>query len=441
MIELLLNRGADVNEVHHNEYGAMSVLYGAAGVAHDPQTTRLLLERGADPNDGESLYHAVKADDAVCLELLLRAGATVRDTNALANAIDDAVKVGILLELGDLRPSDPELRDALLYARAPGVVELLIEHGASLDARDSDGLTPYARAARFKSEETMNVLQAAGADTELDPAPEWIGAIVRGDHDRADRVKREHPYLALRDADLEQLPRWASAGDDEVVARLLDAGVPIGARGVDGGTALHFAALWGHESTVDVLRARGADPEAWSAPGPSLGTPLSWAAWGSRNLPGAEERIDGYLAAASALIAAGARVTEGMINNAADELSVQLHEAGERGGTLRVTALSYIPGRPVRISVRHREHRYDIDDMGTAVAIAGQPPGWQSTAKRTVQALNWNINRNGVVFMQAVEGRDIDALVQRTAEASLAVLEALLETDASETRPRGSSSA
>jgi len=163
VVELLLDHGADVNEVHDNEYGAMSALYGAAGVAHDPETTQLLLERGADPNDGESVYHAVEAEDTTCLELLLRAGATVRDTNALANAIDDPVKVRVLLEHGDLRPADPELRDALLYARAPAVVTMLIEHGASLDARDCDGLTPYARAARFNSEETMKLLEAAGS--------------------------------------------------------------------------------------------------------------------------------------------------------------------------------------------------------------------------------------------------------------------------------------
>ena len=134
VVELLLDHGADVNDVHHNEYGAMSVLYGAAGVAHDPETTRLLLERGADPNDGESVYHAVEGDDTICLELLLGAGATVRGTNALANAIEDPAKVTILLEQGDLSPSDPELRDALLHTRAPAVIKLLIEHGASPDA-------------------------------------------------------------------------------------------------------------------------------------------------------------------------------------------------------------------------------------------------------------------------------------------------------------------
>ena len=61
VVELLLDSGADVNEVHHNEYGAvMSVLYGAAGVVHDPEQLAAA-QRGADPNDGEAVYHAVEA--------------------------------------------------------------------------------------------------------------------------------------------------------------------------------------------------------------------------------------------------------------------------------------------------------------------------------------------------------------------------------------------
>src|SRR6266511_461939 len=35
-----------------------SAIYGAAGVAHHAPLTRLLLERGADPNDEETPYHA-----------------------------------------------------------------------------------------------------------------------------------------------------------------------------------------------------------------------------------------------------------------------------------------------------------------------------------------------------------------------------------------------
>ena len=94
-----------------------------------------------------------------------------------------------------------------------------------------------------------------------------------------------------------------------------------------------------------------------------------------------------------------------------------------------MTGLFYLAGRPVRISVRRREHRYDIDDTGAAVAIAGRPPGWREAAERVVNAVGWNVNRDGVVFVPAVEGRDIDALVQRTAEVSVAVLDAILEME------------
>jgi hypothetical protein len=106
-----------------------------------------------------------------------------------------------------------------------------------------------------------------------------------------------------------------------------------------------------------------------------------------------------------------------------------LRAAAERHGVVKVTELSYMTGRPVRIRVRHREHRYDIDDMGTAVALAGRQPGWLERAKQIVDARGWNVNREGIVFVPAAEGRDIDSLVRRTAEASVAVLDALLDSE------------
>jgi len=135
VVELLLDAGADPNETFENEYGAMPVLYGAAGVAHDPKTTRLLLDRGANPDDGESVYHSVEAQSTECLEILLERGATVRHTNALGNAQRRPDMQRLLLERGDLRPSDPELRDALLWVRGEESARLLIAHGADLEAR------------------------------------------------------------------------------------------------------------------------------------------------------------------------------------------------------------------------------------------------------------------------------------------------------------------
>ena len=105
--------------------------------------------------------------------------------------------------------------------------------------------------------------------------------------------------------------------------------------------------------------------------------------------------------------------------------------AGEeaRSEAVRTTELAYMPGRPVRISVRRPWHRYDIDDMGAAVALSGRPPGWRATAERAARELDWNVNRDGVVFMQTLEGRDLDWFVRRTAEVSLAALGAILDAE------------
>ena len=81
------------------------MLYGAAGVAHHPGVTRVLLERGADPNDGEVVYHTPETDDNGVLKLLLETGKLTADS--LATML--------------LRKHDWHDRDG---------VKLLLEHGA-----------------------------------------------------------------------------------------------------------------------------------------------------------------------------------------------------------------------------------------------------------------------------------------------------------------------
>ena len=130
----LLARGADPNATFTNEYGEMSAIYGAAGVVHDPALTALLLEAGADPNDGESLYHATEATDPACLALLLEHGARPAGTAALAHAIDDDKLEYVRLLLARA----PTPTAALGAARAcgparlrAGDLRLLAEHGPS----------------------------------------------------------------------------------------------------------------------------------------------------------------------------------------------------------------------------------------------------------------------------------------------------------------------
>lgn len=91
--------------------------------------------------------------------------------------------------------------------------------------------------------------------------------------------------------------------------------------------------------------------------------------------------------------------------------------------------LIYRLAEPVVVRVRRREHRYDLDDDGAAVALAGKRPGWLDVASAVVAREGFNVNRRGVVFVPAVEGRDIGDLARRLAETSRAVYLALLELD------------
>ena len=69
---LLLEHGADPNCFWRNaEYDSdETALYGACGVSNHAGMTELLLDAGANPNDGEALYHACEHFDTACLDLL-----------------------------------------------------------------------------------------------------------------------------------------------------------------------------------------------------------------------------------------------------------------------------------------------------------------------------------------------------------------------------------
>jgi len=305
--ERLLDAGADPNASwQHPELGALSALYGAAGVAHEPRMTRLLLERGANPDDGESLYHACETRDHACLRLLLGAGATVDGTNALAHMLDydDLEGLRLLLDAGGT-PHRGLVRHALGRDRSRAHVELLLAHGAEPTEED-------ATLAVRRGRTDLADLLGRGAPS---PSDALLGALRRGDRAGADDVLRRHPglldRLGRRDHDV--LVHAAGTGNRAALALMLDLGFPVDVRSEEfEETPLHAAAWYGQARVAELLLDRGADPNA-EAGDPFGGRPLDWVARGSRYAePGVLGDVGSadHRRVAEALLARGARLAQ-----------------------------------------------------------------------------------------------------------------------------------
>jgi ankyrin repeat protein len=280
----LLRRGADPNATAEMEWGTVTAIYGAAGVIHDPEVTRLLLEAGADPDDNESVYHSVAAEDPACLRLLLDHGAATRGTNALAHALDyDRIEqVRMLLEAGADPNEGALLAHAVRRGRGPEFLQLLVEHGADLDALGGETWrgdvplrTAYAHSLLRGREDNADLLARLGASTELDPADAVVAAAAQGERPAA-------PLPDVLDPDQQEvLILSALRGNLGTVVDLLGPNFRGVVGGSPEGTLLHHAAWVGKPELVRELLARGADAQAASPA--EFSSPLAWAALASHD--------------------------------------------------------------------------------------------------------------------------------------------------------------
>jgi Ankyrin repeats (3 copies) len=323
----LLDAGADADTSwEHPEFGTLGALYGAAGVAHEPRMTALLLEAGANPNDDESVYHATETADDSCLRLLLAAGARVEGTNAIAHCLD-VERPEMLRLLLDHEPGD-EVPRSLLWAiyrgRSLEVIRMLVAAGADVNAWDeTNERNPYGLAWRMGRPDLCELLAELGARREVGPVDELLGLAFAGDREGAHRLAAADRERAerIRTEFYEALHEAAAEGRRATVEILLELGVALDRPGQMGGTPLHHAAWWGHDDVVAALLDAGADPARRAAPGIG-GTALGWAAHGSFHCPG--PIVGGgteHRRIAWRLVQAGAAIEPDMIHAAAPELA------------------------------------------------------------------------------------------------------------------------
>jgi len=328
-VEILLDRGVSANEhVLHDPADPNSklpALYWACVSGHTA-VVELLLARGADPNDGESIYHAAELDRRDCLELLARHGADFSGRHAhwgntplffLAGYKEWAEQSATatagmrwLLEHGaDPDVTSYESRETPLhrvaaYGRGPAVAEMLLAHGATLDVERADGRTPYVLAVRTGNLAMAAFLRERGADpTKLTTVDELLGACLAADEPRARALLAAEPTLLERFGE-EDHQAFALASEEkrEASVRLMHAlGFDLAWEGGWGGTPLHHAAWHGDVGMTRLLLSLGAPIDIRDKQFGS--SPIGWAGHGSAHCRRADHD---YVAVVSALLDAGA---------------------------------------------------------------------------------------------------------------------------------------
>lgn len=332
----LLDAGANPNtgwfENNHQPNPVWeSALYGAAGIAHHAELTRLLLARGGDPNDEETPYHAPETHDNAALRALVESGKLTEDSLAiiLIRKADwhDYEGTKWLLERGIdpnrmTRWGKTALHNAVLRDNHISIIDALLEHGADptlLSAHPhrwfstTPGRSAIAMAARRGRGDALESFQRRGFPIELDGAERLVAACARNDSAAVREITRNESALVgqMKAEGGKLLAEFAGVGNTSGVVQLLDLGVAVDALYEGDGyfgiaqmsTALHVAAWRARHPTVRLLIDRGARVDAKDGDGR---TPLALAVracvdsyWTDRRSP---ESVEALLRAGAAVL-------------------------------------------------------------------------------------------------------------------------------------------
>jgi ankyrin repeat protein len=266
-----------------------AAIYGAAGIAQHAGITRLLLERGADPNDEETPYHVIETYDNTCLKILLESGKFNQRSlsTALLRKCDWHDLDGLRLVLE--HAADPNwmtgwgvtaLQQSLRRDNRLEMIELLLDYGADPTIPSRHGVSAIWIAVRRGRAEALELFEKRGTSIELAGVDALIAACARGHKETIRSLIASEPHLKseLVEQGGTLLAEFSGVGNLVGVRNLLELGVSANAlyRQGDGyygiakeSTALQVAAWRARHEVVRELIARGAPVNATDAEGRS----------------------------------------------------------------------------------------------------------------------------------------------------------------------------
>lgn len=286
-VKCLIDHGADIHDFSPDWLSKLTPLQMAAGAGRIDNVT-LLLNCGADvnakaPNGVTALLVAVAAQQSAIGSLLL-------DHKARLDVFT-AAGIGRREELAELLKTDPALaktkdpqlgRTALHWAVQRGDVEsvrLLLDHKANVEAvapysgfgyaqqRMSEGDRPMHVAARAGHATVVDLLIRQGASVHSITTEGETPLLVAASEGHAAVVKRllaagADPNKATKSG---YSPLHAAIKHSQVLQLLLDAGADVNRDDQENGSLLRQVAKRRDRKTADMLVARGAKVDLYSA--------------------------------------------------------------------------------------------------------------------------------------------------------------------------------
>jgi ankyrin repeat protein len=259
-----------------------AAIYGAAAIAQHAGLTRLLLERGADPNDEETAYHVVETYDNTVLKILLESGRFNERSlgTALLRKCDwhDLDGLRLVLEYG-AHPNYmtlwglTALHQAMRRDNRIQMIELLMDYGADPALPSREGKSAILIAARRGRADALDLFEKRGTPISLTGVDALIAACARDQKETIRSLVVAEPQLRaeLIDRGGTLLAEFSGVGNLVGVRNLFDLGVSVAAlyREGDGyygiakeSTALHVAAWRARPDVVQELIQRGAPVNA-----------------------------------------------------------------------------------------------------------------------------------------------------------------------------------
>jgi ankyrin repeat protein len=280
LVRAALLLGADPNA--SDFYGCTPLRYATWN--RNAAMARLLLQRGANPNARAEtgwtpLMEACVAGNVELIGVLLEAGADPALETSSASPLEilarESTPEPACLEAASLlirRGVHPSSFDSALIAAAAagktGMISLLLQHEAGVDAQDRSGQTPLQLAVLAQHAGIVRQLLDAGANPDLADrrgctALHKATAAIPGREDiEAFRLLFEKkPAIDAADADeWTALTHAVAVRRNDLVELFLRAGAGVNRVDKNGMTPLMWAASAGAAETAELLLRNGADP-------------------------------------------------------------------------------------------------------------------------------------------------------------------------------------